>query len=68
MLSVRTHVCIGAKSGHHVAFTARAPAEQEILRAMRGAMRQQGHDVLTREPAPVSIGSRLLLRAGSGAG
>ncbi len=45
-----------------------APAEEEILRAMRGAMRQQGHDVLTRETAPVSIGSRLLLRAGSGAG
>jgi hypothetical protein len=49
-------------------------ADQEILRAMSGAMRQiedeltEGHEVLTREPAPVLIGSRWLLRAGSGAG
>jgi hypothetical protein len=41
---------------------------------MSGAMRQieyeltEGHEVLTREPAPVLIGSRWLLRAGSGAG
>jgi hypothetical protein len=41
---------------------------QEILRAMSGAMRQiedeliEGHEVLTREPAPVLIGSRWLLR------
>jgi len=40
---------------------------------MSGAMRQigdeltEGHEVLTREPAPVLIGSRWLLRAGSGA-
>ena len=49
-------------------------SDQEILRAMSGAMRQiedeltEGHEVLTREPAPVLIGSRWLLRAGSGAG
>jgi hypothetical protein len=44
-------------------------ADQEILRAMSGAMRQiedeltGGHEVLTREPAPVLIGSLWLLRA-----
>ena len=43
------------------AFTARAPAEE----ARCGS---KGHEVLTREPAPVLIGSRWLLRAGSGAG
>ena len=49
-------------------------SDEEILRAMSGAMRQiedepiEGHEVLTREPAPVLIGSRWLLRAGSGAG
>ena len=42
-----------------------APAEQEILRAAIGS---KGHEVLTREPAPVLIGSRWLMRAGSGAG
>jgi hypothetical protein len=48
--------------------------EQKILRAMSGAMLQiedeltEGHEGLTREPAPVLIGSRWLLRAGSGAG
>jgi hypothetical protein len=49
-------------------------AEQEILRAMSGAMRRiedeltEGHEILTREPAPVLIGFRRLLRAGSGVG
>jgi hypothetical protein len=43
------------------------------LHAMSGAMRQiedeltEGHEVLTREPAPVLIGSGWLLCAGSGA-
>ena len=51
-----------------------APADQEILRAMSGAMRQiegeltEGHEALTRERCPVLIGSRPLLRDGSGAG
>ena len=44
-----------------------APNGQEILRAMRRDA-AEGHEVLTREPAPVLIGSRWLLRAGSGAG
>ncbi|MGC2409669.1 MAG: hypothetical protein WA441_06680 [Methyloceanibacter sp.] len=41
---------------------------------MSGAMRRiedeltEGHEILTREPAPVLIGFRWLLRAGSGAG
>ena len=57
-----------AKSEHHVVFTARLPTEQEILRAMKARCGSKGHEVLTREPAPVLIGSRWLLRAGSGAG
>ena len=49
-------------------------SDEEILRAMSGAMRQiedeltEGHEVLTREPAPVLLPSRWLLRAGSGVG
>jgi hypothetical protein len=49
-------------------------SDQEILRAMSGAMRQiedeltEGHEVLTPEPEPGLIGSRWFLRAGSGAG
>ena len=49
-------------------------ADQEILRAMSGAMRQiedeliEGHKVLTRELPPVLSGSRWLSLAGSGAG
>ena len=41
---------------------------------MSGVMRQiedeltEGHEVLTREPAPVLMGSGWLLRAGGGAG
>ena len=51
-----------------------AIADEEIFRAMGGAMRQieneliKRHEALTRERSPVLIGARWLLRAGSGAG
>ncbi len=51
-----------------------AIADEEIFRAMGGAMRQieneliKRHEALTRERSPVLIGVRWLLRAGSGAG
>ena len=57
-----------------MARTSHSAATKAKINAMSGAMRQiedeltEGHEVLTREPAPVLIGSRWLLRAGSGAG
>jgi len=52
----------------HSCLHGEVPNEQEILRAMKARCGREGHEVLTREPEPVLIGSRWLLRAGSGAG
>jgi len=55
-------------SGHHVAFTAMLPLNRKPPAPRKARCGSKGHEVLTREPAPVLIGSRWLLRAGSGAG